>query len=105
MLRTLVILPLLCVATTEGYAAPQGHAQRPELAVSSLSLTTTTGPVLFRPAQFSLETGVGSPLRAAHTWPEYSPQVAYDFDGWFKSNATTIAIVAVAIVVLIILAD
>src|SRR5262245_39255616 len=104
MHRTLAIVVFLCMATSVSFAASKPTLQGTDLEKPSLSLRTA--PVFHHPAEFSLKTdpSLGS-LRTSPFQPEYNPMVRYDFDEWFKSNAPTIAIIALAVLLLIIIAD
>ena len=90
-----VCMPITLRAEVQGtYAGP--------------SLSLGTGAAYHRAAEFELANDLSpssNALRLAPGWADYQPAVSYDFDQWFKSNATTIAIVAVAILLLIIIAD
>lgn len=106
MYRILTVILILMAATAVAYAAPEATNPTPDGAAPSLSLQSESA--LYHPTEFSLERNLSAQLNQANPgyhWPEYKGAVNYDFESWFKSNSTTIAIVAVAIVLLIIIAD
>lgn len=105
MHRILAVIALFCLATASSFAASPQSVGSADLVTPTLSLRT--GPTLYHPAEFSLKSDLSTSggLGGSHFQPEYSPVVAYDFDNWFRNNATTIAIVAVAILLLIVIAD
>jgi hypothetical protein len=100
------LIPLLIVGAA--FCTPESAIAGTLQTPSEPSLSLSTGPTLYRPAQFELSADLvpsSNAARLAPGWADYKPSVSYDFDQWFKSNATTIAIVAVAILLLIIIAD
>lgn len=100
LIPILFLLLVICTPITVR-AEVQGTHAGPSLSIG-------TGAAFYRAAEFELASDLSpssNSLRLAPGWADYQPAVSYDFDQWFKSNATTIAIVAVAILLLIVIAD
>ena len=102
---TTAFIALLPIAAAIGLAAPPEISLRPEWD-APLSLSADVRASVHTPyTRMSVLNSLTAVRYSAPSQPEHAPQVAANAEQWFNKNAKTIAIVAVAVILVIIIAD